>query len=59
MTTEWRKSSRSQGTSDCVEVTPNAVRDSKNPFGPILTIGNMNASLKAIKVGQLERLAVR
>lgn len=37
----WRKSSRS-GAGDCVEVADNrpglvAVRDSKNPTGPVLT----------------------
>lgn len=39
---EWRKSSRSGGSGQCVEVATNfpdvvAVRDSKNPFGPVLT----------------------
>lgn len=32
----WRKSSFSGGTGECVEVTPRAVRDSKNPDGPTL-----------------------
>jgi hypothetical protein len=41
---EWRKSSRSNSNGgDCVEVARNlpgivAVRDSKNPDGPILTV---------------------
>ena len=41
---EWRKSSRSGGNGgDCVEVARNiprivAVRDSKNPHGPALTV---------------------
>lgn len=41
---EWRKSTRSGGNGgDCVEVARNlpgvvAVRDSKNPDGPVLTV---------------------
>lgn len=39
----WRKSSRSNGTGgECVEVAPTgravAIRDSKNPDGPMLTV---------------------
>jgi hypothetical protein len=39
----WRKSSRSNGQSNCVEVTDldgshHAVRDSKNPTGPALIV---------------------
>ncbi|TCB87875.1 DUF397 domain-containing protein [Micromonospora zingiberis] len=40
----WRKSTRSGGSGgDCVEVADNlpdvvAVRDSKDPYGPVLTI---------------------
>jgi hypothetical protein len=42
--TTWRKSSFSSASDDnCVEVafavTGTAVRDSKNPNGPVLTIG--------------------
>jgi hypothetical protein len=35
---EWRKSSRSTNTNSCVEVAGSldAVRDSKNPDGPVL-----------------------
>ncbi|GAA1590515.1 hypothetical protein GCM10009678_86070 [Actinomadura kijaniata] len=38
---QWRKSSRSQGAGECVEVSVNArqatlIRDSKDPSGPHL-----------------------
>jgi hypothetical protein len=40
---EWRKSSRSAGNGACVEVAATldvvAVRDSKDPSGPILQFG--------------------
>jgi hypothetical protein len=52
----WRKSSRSTGGSECVEVafTGNgAVRDSKNPTGPILAV-DLPGLLTAIKGGQLD-----
>ncbi|MFH9420774.1 DUF397 domain-containing protein [Streptomyces sp. NPDC017529] len=43
MTPEWRKSSYSSADRECVEVATNhphtiAIRDSKNPTGPILRL---------------------
>lgn len=39
----WRKSTRSNGQNACVEVADRgdgvAVRDSKNPAGPVLLVG--------------------
>jgi hypothetical protein len=40
----WRKSTRSSASGDCVEVADNlpggvAVRDSKDPSGPVLIFG--------------------
>ena len=52
--TRWRKSSRSTSTSTCVEVgnTLDAVRDSKNPGGPVLPV-NVPALLAAVKGGRI------
>jgi hypothetical protein len=42
----WRKSSYSGGAGNCVEVAAQvgrvAVRDSKNPDGPVLTFGKVD-----------------
>ena len=43
--TVWRKSRRSNGSGNCVEVTALAegqglaIRDSKDPYGPVLLVG--------------------
>jgi hypothetical protein len=53
----WRKSSRSTGSDDCVEVAlfgSGAVRDSKNPDGPTLSV-DLTATLSAIKADRLNR----
>lgn len=50
----WRKSSRSGQDTSCVELahTGDAVRDSKNPTGPTLTV-DTHVLLAAIKSGRL------
>lgn len=56
----WRKSSVSTSGADCVELgtirrKPDlaAVRDSKNPNGPVLHT-NLGDLLKAVKTGRLD-----
>ncbi len=51
----WRKSTYSGGSTDgnCVELaTQGAVRDSKNPTGPILSV-DVTALVAAVKAGQI------
>jgi hypothetical protein len=52
----WRKSSRSTASDTCVELahTHDAVRDSKNPTGPTLTI-DIGGLLSTVKVGRFDR----
>jgi len=55
----WKKSSYSGGQGNCVEVAPlrdgTAVRDSKNPSGPVLrfSVDAWQAFVSNIKAGQL------
>ncbi|MFI5492957.1 DUF397 domain-containing protein [Actinoplanes sp. NPDC051859] len=60
----WLKSTRSSGggSGDCVEVARNlsgvvAVRDSKNPAGPVLVFGPSEwaALVSDVKAGMLDR----
>ena len=57
----WRKSTRSNGTGQCVEVAPNlpgivAVRDSKDPEGPALATSpaGWSAFAASIKAGTFD-----
>lgn len=56
----WRKSSRSGSTGNCVEVADNladvvAVRDSKDPEGPVLVVTPraFGAFTTAVRAGEL------
>jgi len=56
----WRKSTRSANGGDCVEVADNipgvvAVRDSKNPDGPVLTFtpAEWRTFIDSVKTGEL------
>lgn len=57
-TKTWRKSTRSASQSNCVEVacTLDALRDSKSPTGPMLSIANLTESIEAIKESSWRRL---
>jgi len=51
----WHKSTYSNDQSACVEVAhPFAVRDSKNPGGPVLRV-DLAAMLSAVRSGRLHR----
>lgn len=58
---QWRKSARSGGNGDCVEVAQAAqavfVRDSKNPDGPVLAFSpeEWQAFVRATKKGEWDR----
>lgn len=52
----WRKATRSQNDGACVELHPDgAVRDSKNPAGPVLEIGYAGL-VRAVQAGHLTPL---
>lgn len=52
----WRKSSRSATNAECVEFahTGDAVRDSKNPNGPVLRVRSLALLLDHIKNSRLD-----
>lgn len=50
----WRKASRSGADGSCVELAfMGAVRDSKNPGGPMIRIG-LDGLLVSVKAGRLD-----
>lgn len=53
----WRKSSHSNETATCVELSGDldAVRDSKNPNGPALRVAGLPRFLDAIKSGVFDQ----
>jgi hypothetical protein len=56
-TMRWRKSSHSSGQGGaCVELAfaPGAIRDSKNPVGPVLRVAELTAFLSTIKHGRFD-----
>lgn len=51
----WKKSSRSAQEAECIELAnTGAVRDSKNPAGPVLRLP-LSGLLAAVKAGSLPR----
>ena len=55
MALRWRRSSYSSSGADCVELADGgAVRDSKNPAGPVLRV-DPRRLVAAVKSGRLTR----
>jgi hypothetical protein len=55
-TAQWRKSTRSANSANCVELagTLDRVRDSKNPNGPTLAI-SLTSLLSAVNSSRFDR----
>ena len=53
---DWRKSSFSGNSGNCVQVRQDltAIRDSKNPNGPMLAV-DLSGLLSTVKAGYLDR----
>ncbi len=53
----WRKSSRSQTQTNCVELphTLDAIRDSKQPSGLVLPARELPAFIQQVKAGRFDR----
>jgi hypothetical protein len=53
----WRKSSHSGNEGNCVELNESldAVRDSKNPAGPVLSVSGLRGLVLAAKSGRIGR----
>lgn len=51
--TSWRKSSRSGSGNACIELRSDlrAVRDSKNPYGPVLHVADLHRLIETVKEG--------
>ena len=56
MATRWRRSLRSTNNQNCVELahTLDAIRDSKNPAGPVLSVSSVKVLLAAVKAGKFD-----
>jgi hypothetical protein len=57
VTSHWRKSSYSSNDSACVELprTLDAVRDSKCPDGPALSVRNVRQFIETVKLDGLNQ----
>ncbi|QIZ37503.1 DUF397 domain-containing protein [Saccharopolyspora sp. ASAGF58] len=56
LTQQWIKSSYSSANGDCVELTTtlDAIRDSKDPHGPTLSV-DVSTFVRAVQQGRFDR----